>query len=154
MKASFLAAPDAAAPYATARAELLLNISEDPRAGRDHPRIRLYHSTTSGGAEPDEVSWCSSFVNFCVERAGLIGTDSKAARSWLRWGAPVDRSDWREGDIIVFWRVSPDSWKGHVGFLVDWAGERPLILGGNQSDRLSIASPYPFTSILAVRRAA
>ncbi|HYW16260.1 MAG TPA: TIGR02594 family protein [Allosphingosinicella sp.] len=140
-------------PYAVAREELLLNVAENPRPGQDHPRIRLYHSTTSGGAEPDEVSWCSSFVNYCAEKAGLTGTDSKAARSWLRWGSAVDRDDWREGDIIVFWRESPNSWKGHVGFLVDWAGPRPTVLAGNQSNRLSISTAYPFSAILSVRRA-
>ena len=71
-------------PYAIAQEELLIGVTEDPQPGHDNPRIRLYHGTTSGGAMPDEVAWCSSFVNFCVEQAGLSGTDSKAARSWLK----------------------------------------------------------------------
>lgn len=141
----------AASPYEIARKELLLNIAEDPRPGRDHPRIRLYHSTTSTGAEPDEIHWCSSFVNFCVEQSGHRGTDSKAARSWLKWGEAVPRDEWREGDVIVFKRAG-SSWKGHVGFLVDWQGARPMVLGGNQNDRLSIGTPYSFNAVLGVRR--
>lgn len=141
----------AASPYEVAQKELLLNIAEDPRPGKDHPRIRLYHSTTSTGAEPDEVAWCSSFVNFCTEQAGLRGTDSKVARSWLKWGSAVPRDDWREGDVIVFKRGN-SSWQGHVGFLVDWRGARPAVLGGNQSNQVSIDSRYPFSAVLGVRR--
>jgi uncharacterized protein (TIGR02594 family) len=138
-------------PYSIARTELLKNISEIP-GSQNNPRITLYHSTTSGGAAPDEVSWCSSFVNYCVEQSGRTGTDSKAARSWNQWGTAVPKSQWQDGDIIVFWRVALSSWEGHVGFLVDWNGSRPHVLAGNQDNKLSIAQPYPFSQILSVRR--
>ncbi|ATU91532.1 hypothetical protein B5P45_06805 [Phyllobacterium zundukense] len=85
--------------YQIARDELLMDIAEFPGESHNNPRITLYHSTTTGGAAPDEVAWCSSFVNFCVERAGLQGTDSKAARSWLQFGVKVPRPKWRTGDI-------------------------------------------------------
>jgi uncharacterized protein (TIGR02594 family) len=149
------AAPGAAAntPYAVAKTELLMDISEFPGQQNNNPRITLYHSTTAGGAAPDEVAWCSSFVNYCVEKAGRVGTDSKAARSWNQWGTAVPKSQWQEGDIIVFWRESPSGWKGHVGFLVDWNGASPEVLAGNQGNRLSIARPYPFGQILSVRKA-
>lgn len=141
-------------PYQVAREELLRGVAEYPGPA-DNPRIRLYHSTTSGGAAPDEVSWCSSFVNFCVEQAGMIGTDSKAARSWHNngWGHAVPSSEWQEGDIIVFWRGEKQGWMGHVGFLVDWQGSAPEVLGGNQGNRVSIQMPYSFSHILSVRRA-
>ncbi|MDV2987068.1 UNVERIFIED_CONTAM: TIGR02594 family protein [Methylobacteriaceae bacterium AG10] len=141
-------------PYQVAREELLKGISEVSGVA-NNPRIVLYHSTTSGGAAPDEVSWCSSFVNFCVEQAGMTGTDNKAARSWhnKRWGRAVPPEDWQEGDIIVFWRGDKSGWMGHVGFLVSWQESRPVVLGGNQNNRISIASPYPFSNILSVRRA-
>jgi uncharacterized protein (TIGR02594 family) len=151
LRSSPLRAAARTVPYAVAQQELLKNIAEIP--GEDsNPRITLYHSTTAGGAAPDEVAWCSSFVNYCVEHAGLAGTDSKAARSWKNWGTAVAQNDWREGDIVVFWRVSPTGWQGHVGFLVSWNGSKPEVLGGNQGNKLSIARPYPFSQILAVRR--
>ncbi|MBB3454726.1 uncharacterized protein (TIGR02594 family) [Rhizobium sp. BK313] len=139
--------------YDIAKREKALGVSEISTPGVDNPRIRLYHSTTHGGAMPDEVSWCSSFVNYCVEQAGGAGTDSKAARSWLDWGRSVSRGDWREGDIVVFWREAPNSWKGHVAFLVTWDGERPFVLGGNQGNKICVDDPYPFSQILSVRRA-
>lgn len=138
--------------YEIAKREMALDIHEDHRPGQDNPRIRLYHSTTVGGAMPDEVSWCSSFVNYCVEQAGGIGTDNKAARSWLRWGDDVEKGEWREGDIVVFWREAKTSWKGHVAFLVTWDGERPYVLGGNQNNTICVAAPYSFSHILSVRR--
>jgi len=142
----------AKSPFQYAQEELLKNVSELPGTGSNHARITLYHSTTQGGAAPDEIAWCSSFVNYCVEKSGRAGTDSKAARSWLKWGAEVARPDWREGDIVVFWRVAPSSWEGHVGFLVDASGPKPEILGGNQNNQLCIAAPYPYSQILSVRR--
>jgi uncharacterized protein (TIGR02594 family) len=140
-------------PYDIAREELLKNVAEIP-GPQTNPRIKLYHASTVGGAEPDETAWCSSFVNWCVEQAGLVGTDSKSARSWHNtgWGQAVPKSQWREGDIIVFWRVAKTSWKGHVGFLVSFDGPEPEVLGGNQGNRLSIATPYPYSQILSVRR--
>jgi uncharacterized protein (TIGR02594 family) len=146
------AAKSGKSPYQYAQEELLKNVSELPGQGTNHTRITAYHATTQGGAAPDEVAWCSSFVNYCVEKSGRTGTDSKAARSWKTWGTAVPKTEWSEGDIVVFWRVSPSSWEGHVGFLVDASGARPEILGGNQSNRLSIATPYPYSQILTVRR--
>jgi uncharacterized protein (TIGR02594 family) len=146
------AAAAAVTPYSVAQKELLKNVGQIDGEEDNNERITLYHSTTAGGAAPDEVAWCSSFVNYCVEQAGLAGTDSKAARSWKTWGTRVPQSDWREGDIVVFWRVALNHWKGHVGFLVGWNGSKPEVLGGNQGDKLCIARPYPFSQIISVRR--
>jgi uncharacterized protein (TIGR02594 family) len=104
--------------------------------GRSNPRIESYHATTKGGAEPDSVPWCSSFVNFCVERAGFQGTKSKSARSWLEWG--VEAADFVPGCIVVLQRGQPP--KGHVGFYVGRESNRVRLLGGNQGDKVGIAS--------------
>src|SRR5262245_37929661 len=55
-----------------ARAEL--GVAEE-RGSASNPRIEAYHATTTLGPRPDHVHWCSSFVNFCVTRAGLTGTN-------------------------------------------------------------------------------
>ncbi|MFX8605073.1 hypothetical protein ABTM12_19650, partial [Acinetobacter baumannii] len=39
---------------------------------------------------------------------------------------------------MVFWRVSPTSGKGHVGFYLGEDDDAYYILGGNQSDSVSI----------------
>ena len=118
---------------AMARQELDVVEEEDEAS---NPRIERYHATTSGGAELDSVPWCSSFVNFCVEQAGLKGTDSKAARSWMNWGKSA--SAFVPGCIVVLQRGAAP--KGHVGFFVGTEAGRLRILGGNQGNRVSIAS--------------
>lgn len=139
-----LAAPAGTTPFDIARQELALGVAEVPGAGAN-PRILLYHGHTSLKATSDEVSWCSSFVNYCVDTAGLDGTHSAAARSWHDdgWGTEVT-ADPREGDIVVFSRTGggarPGS--GHVGFWVGASDTHISLLGGNQGDRIKIAS-YP-----------
>ena len=86
----------------------------------------------------DDVPWCGLFVGHCL-RSGLPETDLPAnilaARHWLQFGTPVTP---QLGTVMVFWRGSPTGWQGHVGFC--WAEDDACfhILGGNQSDSVSI----------------
>ena len=128
-----------------ARQELNSQVAELPGA-LSNPRIELYHATTGGGAAPDSVPWCSSFVNFCIERAGGKGTRSKASRSWMTWGK--DAGAFEAGCIVVLSRGTAP--KGHVGFFVGFDGDRIELLGGNQGDQISIAS-FDRSRVLARR---
>lgn len=134
-------------PYDIAKAELAKGIAEVPGAG-NNPRIVMFHkSTNHWSGTDDDVAWCSSFVNFCVEQAGLTGTDSQSARSWVEWGQDVS-SDPREGDIVVFSRGAAGSTTGHVGFFVSDMGSTVKVLGGNQGDRVCYRE-YPKNGSLA-----
>lgn len=114
-------------------------------AGAKHnARIVEYHATTTLRAKTDEVAWCSSFVNWVIERAGLAGTKSAAARSWLDWGDEVDA---KFGAVTVIQRISSgfDASTGshsgyHVGFLVDATDAHVTLLGGNQSDSVKVST--------------
>jgi uncharacterized protein (TIGR02594 family) len=141
------AGDDAPAWMPVARAEL--GVSEIVGT-RHNPRIVEYHTATDLAAEADEIAWCSSFVNWCVRRVGGRGTRSAAARSWLNWGSSVPLVKARYGDIVILARGS-SSWQGHVGFYVFSAGSHVWILGGNQSNRVSVA-PYGIAKLLGVRR--
>lgn len=141
-----------ARPLDIARAELALDIRE-VAGPRDHnPRIVMYHATTSGGAQPDETAWCSSFVNYCVEQAGLRGTDSTWARSWhdADWGRDVTNAP-EEGDIVVWRRRYDGKEGGHVGFLLSADANSIEVLGGNQSNRVRIQR-YPRAGVLGGQR--
>lgn len=96
-----------------------------------NPQIEKYHASTSIGSSPDDVPWCSSFVNWCMEQAGIKGTVSAWARSWLNWGEELTIP--RLGCIVVLARGSG----GHVGF---YRGSGDLgkieVLGGNQSNQV------------------
>lgn len=109
-----------------------LGVSEVPGPG-NNPRIVDYHRSTSSGPSDDEIPWCSSFVNFCFKQAGIKGTNSKAARSWLGWGYKITYPVF--GCVVVTSRGTNPA-QGHVGF---WVGNGK-ILGGNQGDKVSIAS--------------
>jgi uncharacterized protein (TIGR02594 family) len=114
----------------------------------DNPRIIEYHMTTTlnkSEAQNDETPWCSSFANWCMERAGRKGTDSAWARSWLKWGYHLDAP--RLGCIVVFSRGETS---GHVGFFIKEIGDRILVLGGNQNNSVCEAF-YPKSRLLALR---
>lgn len=113
-----------------------------------HPRIIEYHMTTTlkkREAESDETPWCASFVNWCMEQAGRKGTDSAWARSWLKFGDPLDVP--RRGCIVVFSRGETS---GHVGFFIKQIGDKILVLSGNQNNMVCEAF-YPKSRLLGYR---
>jgi uncharacterized protein (TIGR02594 family) len=83
----------------------------------------------------DATPWCAAFVGACLDRAGISGTGSLLARSFLSWRVEADEP--RLGAIAVLSRGA-DPTLGHVGFLVGTTGDRLLLLGGNQSDSVSV----------------
>jgi uncharacterized protein (TIGR02594 family) len=126
--------PEDDAPWmAIARGELG---QKEIKGAENNPRIREYHAATSMGAQPDEVAWCSSFVNWCLMKAGLKRTHSAAAASWVDWGVDTDP---RRGAVVVIYNAAAKnsalSHSGnHVGFLVEDLGWGWKVLGGNQGD--------------------
>jgi uncharacterized protein (TIGR02594 family) len=121
---------------------------DEIRGSRDNPRIVEYHQSTTLKATDDETPWCSSFVNWCVQEAGLQGTRSASARSWLRWGQDL-HGEPRLGCIVVLKRGTNPA-QGHVGFYFGDAGDRLLLLGGNQNNQVNISS-FRKTSVLSYR---
>ncbi len=110
---------------------------------RHNARIIEYHRTTGLRATTDEVPWCASFVNWCVREAGLRGSNSALASSWLSWG--VASSAPRAGAVTVIYNAgaanSALSRTGnHVGFLLRQTDEHFVLLGGNQSNRVRVSS--------------
>jgi len=114
-------------------------------------RIVEYHAATSLRATSDEVAWCASFVNWCLKKATINGTNSARARSFLTWGVAVSLEEAQRGDIVVLSRGTNVLF-GHVGFFAGQEGKSVLVLGGNQSNKVSISS-YPLHRILSIRRA-
>lgn len=101
----------------------------------DNARIVEYLRSTNLGAPynaNDETAWCSGFVNWCLERSGLEGTDSAWALSWSNWGKEVREP--RRGSIAVFTRPGG----GHVGFVMSRTAQNVELLGGNQSEAVTI----------------
>ena len=122
------------------------------RGIKHNPKIVNY-SKESGfnGVIDDETSWCSVFMNWCALKAGMERSKALTARSWLKIGEKVTTP--KTGDIVVFWRESPSSWKGHVGIFINYTenGKYIRCLGGNQSNKVCIAK-YPVKELLGFRR--
>jgi len=107
-----------------------------------NPRILEYHAATTLRARSDEIPWCSSFVNWCMQQAGVSGTKSAAAISWMHRGKP---SAAIPGPItIIHNRNAAGSGLTasgyHVGFLVEEGPSHYRLLGGNQHNRVQYSN--------------
>jgi uncharacterized protein (TIGR02594 family) len=108
-----------------------------------NPRIAEYYKATNiGRVNDDAVPWCSAFANWCLVTAGMKGTNSAAARSWLLWGVPLVEP--KLGAICVFERP-PNPASGHVAFYCGVVEKRNgtkdlLVLGGNQGNQVCVTA--------------
>lgn len=87
----------------------------------------------------DDIPWCGLFVAHCIGSTlapePIPGAPLRA-RAWERFGIACPPC---KGAVLVFWRKSLQSGLGHVGF---YAGENKTafrVLGGNQSNEVSLA---------------
>lgn len=120
--------------------------------GRQHTPeiIEMFRIAGHPSIQDDETAWCAAAANAALKISGWKGTDKLNARSFLDLGVEVD--DPRIGDIVVLWRESPNSWKGHVGFFAGYDQKGNIIvLGGNQGDEFNFTS-YPRERLLQFRR--
>jgi len=139
-------------------AQRFLGTEEVPGAG-DNPQVLAMLKLDMEWPEGDSVPWCSAFVNYVAWLLRLPRSKSLRARSWLRVGAVIDLSEARPGfDVVILKRgtgaqpgpediIAP----GHVGFFAGTEAGQVLLLGGNQSDKVSMCR-YNADRILGVRR--
>ncbi len=123
--------------FAIAEAEI--GVTENDKPGQHNPRIIEFHSTTTLRARTDETYWCSSFVNWVMIQSGRKGTDSAAAKSWLKWGTALTTP--RVGAITVLRKKEPNPKPDeltatgfHVAFYLATTKTHIELLGGNQSN--------------------
>ena len=111
--------------------------------------LKYFLETGHDWVRDDETAWCSAFVNWVTQKSGLSSSGKLNARSWLNVGEKV--SDPKLGDVVVFWRSSSSSWKGHVAFYIRDTKNWIYVLGGNQNNQVKI-SAYPKNRLLQYRR--
>ena len=109
----------------------------------------------------DEALWCGAFVHACCSEAGVDLSNAQGlvpvrARSWLMAGTAVDLQSATPGnDIAVFNRGGPSNPKrrgrGHVGFFLSHDDNFVYVLGGNQSNSVSVDG-YPRKDLFGIRR--
>ena len=120
---------------------------------QDNPRIRWYHSHTSMGSSPDEVPWCSSFLNACADECGMQKTNKATAISWKTYGLDAG-DDVAEGDIVLLKPMAPGG-TGHVT-LANKAFKRSRDksfegIGGNQANSVNVKT-FNTADIVACRK--
>jgi len=125
---------------------ILLNIAltqygivETPGELNNPEVIKYFHETGRKWVNADSTPWCDAFIDWCCLKVGMKFTDGLYAREWLNYCTKVDTID--EADLVLFWRESPDSWKGHISIPIAERGDMIFSLGGNQGDMVRI-SPY------------
>ena len=109
----------------------------------DHPLIQFGFSLCTGydGETPDEVPWCSAWLQIPCWWLGLPRSKSAAARSWLTVGRAIDLREARRGyDVVILSRGSSPT-SGHVGLYAGQGGRGEgyvSLLGGNQADAVRL----------------
>jgi uncharacterized protein (TIGR02594 family) len=117
----------------------------NPEILRWATRIGLGHVYKS-----DSIAWCGLALSYACAQAGYpYAPNGNAlwARNWAQWEDPVDEDKAMLGDVLVFARGKG----GHVGIYVGEGKDVFHVLGGNQSDAVSIRTKKK-KSVLAVRR--
>ncbi len=126
-------------------------VKEITGASHNPTVVQYFREIGHSWVKNDETAWCSAFANWVVKQAGLKGSGRLDARSWLLVGEKTDTP--QLGDIVVFWREKPTSWKGHVGFYIGHSENQSMIytLGGNQDNMVCI-HPYDSSRLLGYQR--
>jgi uncharacterized protein (TIGR02594 family) len=86
------------------------------------------------GYSDDDIPWCGLYAAIVAHRAGkAVPVGPLWARNWTKFGKQVPTAGL--GDVLVFSRNGG----GHVGFYIAEDETAYHVLGGNQSNRVSIA---------------
>lgn len=147
-------------------AQRLLGTREKAGSG-SNPNIIDWSGDLGITYKSDDIPWCGLFVGHCIgatlDRESLP-SGLLSARSWGSFGI---RTKPTAGAVMVFWRKSLQSGLGHVGFYAGEDADAYRILGGNQSDSVSVAwvrkdrlvsarwpstVPAPIPEVVSVRR--
>ncbi|SOB90011.1 uncharacterized protein (TIGR02594 family) [Rhodobacter sp. JA431] len=109
--------------------------------GRDNAELRAFlRSDGKTLGDPASLPWCGDFVETCVAVTMpdvIVPNNPYLARNWLHFGQTVNPCF---GAILVFWRGSRSGTSGHVGFYYSEDDDVYHVLGGNQSNKISVTS--------------
>jgi len=133
--------------YLSALNELVV---EQIPSKESNPRILQYFSavnipTDGTVALHDETSWCAAFVSWVLEQCSIPSKRTLWALTYAHFGVKLDAPI--KGCLVVLKRGEKN---GHVGFY-DCEDENSIfVLGGNQSNKVTI-SAFPKDRLIAYR---
>jgi len=136
------------APRLLLAALALYGTAEKPGPG-DNPSILAWAKNVGLDRvyKHDSIAWCGLFMTYATLQAGFPfhHPNSLGARNWLEFGNPAKVP--MLGDVLVFSRKGG----GHVGIYVGEDATAYHVLGGNQSDMVTIKR-VPKARFLGARR--
>lgn len=103
--------------------------------------VRRFQASTKS---PKGAQWCASFVNFCLDSAGIKGlpfTGSGLARHFATRNKTVKATEVMSKDMelppgtIIVWRRGTTPF-GHAGIVDKWKGKKGTTVEGNTSSGL------------------
>ena len=108
---------------------------------RDRSRLMAWlRSDGKTLGDPAKLPWCGDAVQTCLALT-LPDEPQPAnpylARNWMKFGVPLATP--ALGAVLVFWRGSKTGTSGHVGLYVGEDAGAFHVLGGNQSNAITIA---------------
>lgn len=116
------------------------------------PTLKTYLAKANPNLDPNVTPWCAGFVGSVLNANGMQGTGSLAAKSYLKYGTPINQPS--KGDIVVFNDLTGnnDPNHGHVGFVdhIDPRTGQVITLGGNQSGQVGLKA-YPLQAVAGFR---
>lgn len=115
-----------------------IGTQEQPGRGSNEAIIGWAEDLELTSYNDDDIPWCGLFTAHCVGSQmpeETLPGNPLGARQWQNFGISTSP---QLGAVMVFWRGSRNGWKGHVGFY--WAEDADAyhILGGNQSNAVTI----------------
>jgi uncharacterized protein (TIGR02594 family) len=106
---------------------------------RDVAALRKWFDRSVSWIDPREIPWCGAFVATCFRqwRSDIVLPDNPlGARNWGSFGSACSPVF---GSVLTFWRGSKSGWQGHVGFYHGEDATHFHVLGGNQSDAVTVS---------------
>jgi uncharacterized protein (TIGR02594 family) len=117
----------------------LIGTREHPGSGSNEAILGWAHDLEITSYSDDDIPWCGLFVAHCVGcqlPEEHLPASPLGARQWEHFGLNTNP---QLGAIMVFYRESRTSGKGHVGLYWAEDDEAYHILGGNQSDSVRVS---------------
>lgn len=106
---------------------------------RDHAELYAWLRSAGSAVDPARTAWCGDAVETAILRAlpeEPVPVNPMASINWLKFGRELKTP--AMGAVMVFWRGTKAGWQGHVAFYVGEDSTHYHVLGGNQSDSISI----------------
>jgi len=107
---------------------------------RDHSALYAWLRSAGSAVDPARTPWCGDAVETAILRSlpdEAVPANPMASINWLKFGRGLDFP--ALGAVLVFWRGKKSGWQGHVGFYVGEDATHFHVLGGNQSDAITIS---------------